>query len=187
MLSVRSHLRTDGASYRGHRRQRRFFLRIMKSAGLGYLNPSMSDEDRYFGYMTREFKLVPIEIGGYASTQLFLVLMAALLNKLLYSTTVFDIRFMAAVYTVLLCTALYLIVRYNKTRSTGYNVILATVVVFIFADIGYIGYFNTLFGEPVSYVFFAAYRGSRHCAYTAGADIFDDAHIVFLCAPFFFW
>jgi hypothetical protein len=129
------------------------FLRIMRSVGLDYLDPSMSYEDKYFGYFIREFKLVPLGIGGYASTQVVLVLIATLLNKLLYSSTVFDIRFMAVVYTALLCTAFYFFLRYNKMRSIWFNLVLAALLFFIFTDIGYIGYFNTLFGEPVSYVF----------------------------------
>ncbi|RKN74135.1 hypothetical protein [Paenibacillus ginsengarvi] len=129
------------------------FLRIMSSAGLDYLDPNLSYDDKYFGYFIREFALTPLGIGGYASTQVPLVMIATWLNRLVYSGHVFDMRFMAFVYGVLLLLAFWAAVRYHRTLPLASKIALAVLLVFVFADVGYIGYFNSLFGEPVSLVF----------------------------------
>lgn len=129
------------------------FLRIMTTVGLDYLNPSLSYEDKYFGNFIRQFQLVPLGLGAYASTQVVLVIAATWLNKLLYSTEVFDMRFLGAVYGLLLMAAFYTLVRYQKKRSLIFNLALAALLLFVFADSAYTAYFNSLFGEPVSFVF----------------------------------
>lgn len=129
------------------------FLRIMTSAGLDYLDPNLSYEDKYFGYFIREFKLTSLGIGGYASTQVPLVIVATLLNRLFHSGHVFDMRFMAVVYGLLLLLTFWVAVRYHRTLPLVSRIALGALLVFVFADVGYIGYFNSLFGEPVSLVF----------------------------------
>lgn len=129
------------------------YLRVMLSANLDYVNPDMSYDDKYFGYLIREFRFADVMFSGYLSTQLLLVFAAVILNKLLYSTVLFDIRFMAAVYSMLLLAAFYFAVRFHRGMPTAFKAALGVLLVFIFADAGYIGYFNSLYGEPVSYVF----------------------------------
>ncbi|PYI57267.1 efflux RND transporter permease subunit [Paenibacillus flagellatus] len=129
------------------------FLRIMTSAGLDYLDPNLSYEDKYFGYFIREFKLTSIGIGGYVSTQVPLVIVATWLNRLVFDTTVFDMRSMALVYSPLLLAAFYAVMRFHRHLPLVSRIALGLALVFVFADIGYIGYFNSLFGEPVSFVF----------------------------------
>lgn len=129
------------------------FLRIMLSTGLDYLDPNTSYEDKYFGHFIREFKLTALGIGSYASTQVPLVLIATWLNKLVYSKTVFDMRFMAAVYGLLLLLAFWIFSRYHRTLPLAGRIALGLLLVLMFADAGYTGYFNSLFGEPVSFVF----------------------------------
>ncbi|MBD2866784.1 glycan biosynthesis hexose transferase WsfD [Paenibacillus oceani] len=129
------------------------FLRIMTSVGLDYLDPNLLYEDKYFGHFIREFKLVPLGIGGYASTQVPFVILATWLNRLVFSTTVFDMRSMAIVYSALLLAAFGVMMRYHRAWPLIARIALGLVLVFMFADVGYIGYFNSLFGEPISYVF----------------------------------
>lgn len=129
------------------------FLRIMTSAGLDYLDPNLSYEDKYFGYFIREFQLVPLGLGGYISTQVPLTWIATGLNKLFYSRDVFDMRFMGIVYGLLLLLAFWTATRGQRTLPIATRVALSLLLVFLFADIGYIGYFNSLFGEPVSLLF----------------------------------
>ncbi|TNJ63476.1 hypothetical protein FE784_25185 [Paenibacillus hemerocallicola] len=129
------------------------FLRIMASSGLDYLDPNLSYEDKYFGNFIREFKLTSLGIGGYASTQVPLVIIATWLNKLAHSREVFDMRFMAVVYGLLLLAAFWAATRYHRTLPLASRIALGLLLVFVFADVGYIGYFNSLFGEPVSLVF----------------------------------
>ncbi|MFC0211783.1 hypothetical protein ACFFK0_04825 [Paenibacillus chartarius] len=129
------------------------FLRIMSSTGLDDLQRDLPREERYFSYFIREFQLTNLGLGGYISTQVPLVLLATGLNRLFYSTTVFDIRFLAAVYMVLLLAAFAIVLRSQRQLPVLVRVLLAVLLVVVFTDVGYIGYFNSLFGEPVSYVF----------------------------------
>jgi len=129
------------------------FERIMSTVGLDYTNPFLTDEDKYFGYFIREFKLTSLGLGGYASSQIPLVLAAKALNMLLHSGRIFDMRFMAVVYSVLLLTAFVAIVRFHRHLPLAVRIALGALLVVVMTDVGYIGYFNSLFGEPVSYVF----------------------------------
>ncbi|WP_446686429.1 glycan biosynthesis hexose transferase WsfD [Paenibacillus hodogayensis] len=129
------------------------FLRIMTSAGLDYLDPNLSYEDKYFGNFIREFKMIPLGIGGYASTQVPLVIIATWLNKLTHSRDVFDMRYMAVVYGIMLLAAFWVASRYHRSLPLAGRIALAILLVVVFADVGYTGYFNSLFGEPVSFVF----------------------------------
>jgi hypothetical protein len=129
------------------------FLRIMQTVGLDYLEPEPDDRDKYFGYFIREYRLDGLGAGGYVSTQIVLVFAATLLNRLLYSQDVFDIRFLAAVYTLLLLAAYWAAFRFHRSRPTAFHIALGILLVFLFTDAGYIAYFNSLFGEPVSFVF----------------------------------
>jgi len=124
----------------------------MATVGLDYLDPAMSFQDKYFGYFIREYRLTDFGHGGYVSTQIVPVLAAIGLNKLLYSADVFDIRFLAAIYAALLTVALSLIVRANGGNYAAYNIALCALSVLLFADAGYTAYFNSLYGEPVSFL-----------------------------------
>ena len=129
------------------------FARIMNSTGLFYL----SDEsvDRYFGFVNRLYGIryaIPLG-GGYLSTELPLVMLAIYICKSFSGTAYFDIRFLAAVYILVLTAAIFHVARcYRKDAGiVGLFPVLLTVL--IFCDIGYISYFNSLYGEPVTLVF----------------------------------
>ncbi|MDF2726271.1 MAG: hypothetical protein K0Q59_5949, partial [Paenibacillus sp.] len=131
------------------------YLRIMLSTGLDYLQPEPSYADKYFAYFIRELRLTELGVGSYISTQVPLVLIATWINKLLYSTTVFDMRFMAGVYGALLLAAFWALGTHRGARPMPMagRIALGLLLVFVFADAGYTGYFNSLFGEPVSLTF----------------------------------
>jgi len=83
------------------------------------------------------------------SSQMIFVKLAILLNKIFYSRTVFDIRFMGFVYYVFYLGSIYLLTKslvhpLRKVRSY----VIALLVVFIFGDSAYTLYFNSLFAEP---------------------------------------
>ncbi|GIP37562.1 membrane protein [Paenibacillus sp. J31TS4] len=129
------------------------FERIMGSAGLSYITQEYAD--KYFSYFTSDYQItgnVLTALGGYVSSQVLLVKLAGLLNVLM-DPNYFDIRFLAALYTLLLGAAFYLIVRACRTEFAATSWIVAAVLVVVFADGGYLAYFNSLFGEPVSLLF----------------------------------
>jgi len=95
------------------------------------------------------------EYGTIAfSSQSLFIRIAVILNKLLYSSRVFDIRFLGALYYVLYLGAIYLLTKsvvYPYRRLRSY--IVALIIVFIFADSSFTLYFNSFFAEPVMYIF----------------------------------
>lgn len=128
------------------------FLRIMGTVGLDYLNPDMSYEDKYFGHFIREFGMKDVGLGGYVSTSLAPVFAAKGLSWLLNGGE-YDMRFLAFVYGLLFLAAVWLLLRHNKRDVPAVNVLMAALFVFMFADIGYAAYYNSLFSEPMAYVF----------------------------------
>ncbi|MFD0960752.1 glycan biosynthesis hexose transferase WsfD [Paenibacillus chungangensis] len=128
------------------------FLRIMGTAGLNYYDAMESYGDRFFSFAHALFAYDDFFRGFYPSTQILLVTIARFAGQLLNGSA-FDIRILGFIYMVLLLAAGYIIMKYNKTRCGITAVTLAALMVFLFTDIGYLAYFNTLFGEPVSFVF----------------------------------
>ncbi len=150
------------------------FLRIMGSIGLDYGTPGESYEDRFFNFAHREFAYNQFFRGFYLSSQLLLVA-AARTAGWLWNSMYFDIRVLAIIYSCLLLSAAYTLVAYYKRilvfndnkswmepRSTVQplnlskavaTALMAALLLFVFFDIGYTAYFNSLYGEPVSQIF----------------------------------
>lgn len=83
------------------------------------------------------------------SSQPLFVKLAVLLNKLFYSKTIFDLRFMGLVYYLPYLGSMYLLTTamtapYRKLRSY----LIALLIVFVFADSSFTLYFNSFFAEP---------------------------------------
>lgn len=128
------------------------FERIMGSTGLSYL--SQDYKDKYFGYMNREYKVTPLESPAedYFSTEIILVLLAKLIDKAVtLNKHIFDIRFLAFIYSCLFLLSIYLLVKFIRNDNPLSGWIIAALLVFVFTDIGYISYFNSLYGEAVSF------------------------------------
>lgn len=124
------------------------FLRIMGSIGLNYYAEEPY-EDRFFGYAHARFAYDAFFRGFYPSSQLILVVIARFIGKL-FNSGAFDIRVLGALYAILLITAGYILIKYNKTKWIIIGGLLAVLLLFIFFDVAYLAYFNSLFGEPVS-------------------------------------
>ncbi|WP_312151691.1 glycan biosynthesis hexose transferase WsfD, partial [Paenibacillus odorifer] len=81
-----------------------------------------------------------------------IVLVPRLIGGLIHGSF-FDVRLLGAVYGLLLLAATWLLVKYNARGSYVTGLLLGAAILFVFYDIGYVAYFNSLFGEPVSMVF----------------------------------
>jgi hypothetical protein len=128
------------------------FLRIMGTAGLNYYDAGESYEDRFFGYAHTLFAYDGFLRGFYPSTQILLVVLARLIGGIANGEA-FDIRILGGIYTALLLAAGYVAITAVRTEFRIVSALLALLMVFVFADVGYLAYFNSLFGEPVSFVF----------------------------------
>lgn len=128
------------------------FLRIMGSAGLQYSNPAEPLEDKYFAFIHREFAYSSSGIVGYISTQMLVVLLASLIGKI-FSPHAFDIRFLAFIYCAVLLIAFMLLLQLKLWTSRAAKLAFALLFLLIFLDVGYTAYFNSFYGEPMSFVF----------------------------------
>jgi hypothetical protein len=128
------------------------FLRMMNTIGLNYYNAAESYADRFFSFSHSRFAYEDLFRGFYPSSQIFLVLLPRLIGGLFHSSY-FDIRMLGAVYIILLLAATWLLVKSNARGSWLTGLLLGGALLFVFYDIGYLAYFNSLFGEPVSMVF----------------------------------
>ncbi|MFP4978936.1 hypothetical protein ACE6ED_26265 [Paenibacillus sp. CN-4] len=128
------------------------FLRMMNTIGLNYYDAAESYEDRFFAFSHSQFAYDDLFRGFYPSSQIFLVLIPRLLGGLVHGSY-FDIRMLGVVYALLLLAATWLAVKSVSRGSAAAGLLTAAVMLFVFYDIGYLAYFNSLFGEPVSLVF----------------------------------
>lgn len=145
------------------------FYRAMLSNGI-YRLPS--PHNQYLNYVITKFGILQYfnenNVAVFSSQTLFIKL-ALGLNRIFYSRTIFDIRFLGAVYYVFYLGAIYLLTKslvfpYKKVRSY----IVALLVVFMFADSSFTLYFNSFFAEPgmfiaVLYAFGALTAIARKC------------------------
>ena len=127
------------------------FGRIMGMTGLDYT--SSDRQDRYFGYMNRTYITTPSGDlqSGYFSSEIFVVKVAKLMNNLVFrGGNTFDIRFLALLYALLLLGAIYLMIRFTKSKINWASWLLLILLLLVFTDVGYISYFNSLYGEALS-------------------------------------
>lgn len=110
----------------------------------------------YFNYVAPHYHLMQYfnenKTEVYSSQTLF-IQVALLLNRLFYSQTVFDIRFMGIVYFTLFLGTVWLLTTAFTTplrRISSY--LIAIMVVLVFADSGFTLYFNSFFAEPGGYI-----------------------------------
>ncbi|GGF93395.1 membrane protein [Paenibacillus albidus] len=127
------------------------FFRNIYSNGIYFNLPDY--DSKYFGYFVKQYGIFQYfnENGATLdSSQSLFIKLATLLNKLLFSSEVFDIRFQAAIYTCLYVIAVYLLIEaitWRMGRRQG--MIVALIAVFIFGDTGYTAYFNSFYSESI--------------------------------------
>lgn len=140
------------------------FDRVMGAFGIQSL--FYDDPDfRFFNYMQLQFAITnpAAFFSGIVlySSHLFVIGAAKALNMLLFSTTIFDIRFLSIIYAVSFLTAVFFIIKgfhpANKPHNWVANIALAVFLIFMAGDANNLAYFNSFFSEPFAFVsFFAA-------------------------------
>lgn len=127
------------------------FFRVAYSNGVYFNAPGYSSD--YFSYFVRQFGLFQYynENGAILnSSQALFIKLAVEVNKLFFSSAIFDIRFQAAIFTLLYAAAIYLLIEgltWGLSRNKGY--IIAVLTVFIFGDTAYTAYFNSFYSEAI--------------------------------------
>ncbi len=128
------------------------FERIMSTTGLSYLKNDY--DERYFNFVNREFFMTaPFKQGvGYFSTEVPLVFIAKIISRIVFfNRGIFDIRFLALLYCCLFLVFIYITTKYNKRNIPAINYISVILTIVVFTDLGYISYFNSLYGEALSF------------------------------------
>lgn len=108
----------------------------------------------YTTYLTQHyglFKYYNEHTAMLFSSQGIFVKLAILLNKLFYSKTIFDIRFMGLIYYVFYLGAIYLLTLAltNSKKRENVDYVIALIIVFVFSDSSLTLYFNSFFAEPI--------------------------------------
>lgn len=132
------------------------FARVMGGAGIAPLDPNESYEDRYFGFSHQYYGYGGYMLGGYFSTHVLLVTIAAWIGRIV-SLDHFDMRVLGCCYAALYIWAMALLIRSspkadNRKATLAVSAVLAACLVLIFGDIGYIVYFQSFFGEPYALI-----------------------------------
>ncbi len=87
------------------------------------------------------------------STSSIFIQIAILLNKLFYSTKIFDIRFLGLTYSLFYLGAIYLLTKaFTSRRRTPRDYVIALIIWFIFGDSALILFFNSFYIEPVQLI-----------------------------------
>ena len=125
------------------------YYRAMYSNGIYKL---LGTHYNYFGFVTQKYGLMKYyneySSVNFSSQPLF-VKLAIGLNKLFYSKTVFDIRFMGLVNYVFYLGSIYLVTdAFTYPAKRWRNYLIALLVVFVFGDSSFTLYFNSFFAEP---------------------------------------
>lgn len=104
------------------------------------------------GYLTPTYGIMQYfndNAAAFFSSQSLFVRLAIGLNRLLFSQTVFDVRFLAAVYFLCFLGALYLAVQALTSGRALRQYVLAAVCTAVFADSSGLLYFNSFYGQAV--------------------------------------
>ncbi|MHB8128398.1 MAG: glycan biosynthesis hexose transferase WsfD [Mobilitalea sp.] len=128
--------------------------KVMNRTGLVYIEDNPEDiYNNYFikRYLIENNSLSRKEIG---SSHDLLIRGAIALDKMITKDQFFDIRFLAFLYGVMYLPAIYLIVKYTCLKAMYFSeaAIIGFLSVFIFADISFVSYFNSLYPEALWFI-----------------------------------
>jgi hypothetical protein len=141
------------------------FSRIMGAVGLEYT--ASNRDDRHFNYFVPTYKFESsAEWDTLVSTsENVLVLCAMAINLLASKTGLFDVRVLGALHLALFLLAVWLLLRLSANLDLATRVVVSFLLVFVFCDVGYVAYFNSLYSEPGCFVFlFLALAAAIHLA-----------------------
>jgi hypothetical protein len=135
------------------------FYRIMVGNGLYKLD--RYEAGQYFSNFSTQYGMYQYYnefASGFQSAQTPLIRLAILLDKLFTGQDgIFDIRFQAVILSIYCMAAVYLFTKYATLRAKGpLAYLIALMAVFIFADVGYVAYFNSFYAEGLAFVSFLA-------------------------------
>ncbi|GAB6169758.1 membrane protein [Clostridium carnis] len=129
------------------------YFRIISQNDLYHL--PKDNDDIFLGYFNKEYGIYKYNNENektLISTQSFFIKVAVNIDKVITNDDIFDIRILAAIYLIIYCIGIYLLIRVftDDIKTKIHKLIITIVFVIIFADTGYVAYFNSFFGEGVN-------------------------------------
>lgn len=119
----------------------------MSTLGLKYLEETGSNYNNYF---VRVYQNVYPE-RGTVTVHILFVRLAKALDYLFTRDTLFDVRFLGALYSLLYLPGIYLLARSALERLNYFteSMVVSAATVIVFADVSFLTYFNSLYPEPL--------------------------------------
>ncbi len=101
-------------------------------------------------YAELQYRIQPADFSRFHGASAFYILPLATLCT---GFGIFDIRLLGGFYLALMLAAVYLVLNYGKMKEQWQNLLLAALMYFVFFDVAYLVYFNTLYAEAGFLVF----------------------------------
>lgn len=129
------------------------FGRLMDQTGLSYALPGPRHGD--FDFVELNFLMdQPREpAAGYVSSELIFVNSALLLEKVLSSNALFDLRSLGALHAAAFLACLLFVLSTARYLPRPSRWIVGVLVLIVFTDVGYVAYLNSLYREPAALIF----------------------------------
>lgn len=129
------------------------FYRVMDAAGISYVSDAVSENsNEFFNRVYTHSALSDHSMGNEMfNSQILIVKAAVYLDDLVTGDHFFDIRILALIYGIFYIPAFYLLIKQAcmRTKQFSEGIVTGFVGVFIFADVAYLTYFNSLYPEAV--------------------------------------
>lgn len=135
------------------------FSRVANPAGIYHLDDSSSN--LYFNYYDRDYlELAPS--GFYPSSLSLFVFAARALDSAFTRDSLFDLRFLGAIYLCLFVPVLALLIRQatKRVKNLSERAVIGLLGLLIFADVSYAAYFCSFYAEPLMYICFLSSVGA---------------------------
>lgn len=160
----------------------------MRHYRLDYLSADTpSDDPATNAYFTRVYELTSLDAGAEFSLESALVRAARAIDWAFTRDRLFDIRFLALLYTLLYLPGVYLVLKaaLECVRNFSEAALLAVLGALIFSDISYIAYFNSLYPDALLFILLMHMAGNALLLRREGPR--QNLHILLLglsCAGF---
>ena len=133
------------------------YHRVMSEVGLRYLTDDR--EERYYKNINRYYGIGPRRDDGYFTSESLLVWIALRAERLLTRHRLFSLTSAGAVHAIAFLSALGLMTVSTRRWPRLPRLLLYFLLIFMFGDVGYIAYFNSLYSEPASLIFLSTTIG----------------------------
>lgn len=131
---------------------------VIQGAGLSYPYETQQSPS----YFVREYVWSVNDGSGYKSSQTLIINIAKMIDYFFTNDRVFDIRFLGLLYLIMFLPAVAIVVKALSERLSKFSqkIVPFMGAIFIFADVGYITYFNSFYPEALIFICLLYMAGS---------------------------